>query len=67
MGLDACARRAAILELAAEVGVPFEQRRVSLAQFHSADEAFTTGTMGEVSHGSNFSSTGDLGGVPMLT
>jgi len=40
--------RQTVLELAKELDIPFEVRRVSLAEFHSADEVFTTGTMGEL-------------------
>lgn len=28
--------------------LPLEERRISLSEFHSADEVFTTGTMGEI-------------------
>lgn len=48
---DACLpgiTRATVLQLATELGIPAEVRRVSLAEFHSADEVFTTGTMGEL-------------------
>jgi branched-subunit amino acid aminotransferase/4-amino-4-deoxychorismate lyase len=38
--------RATVLELAKELGIPCEVRRLSLAEFHAADEVFTTGTMG---------------------
>jgi len=31
-----------------ELNIPTEVRRISLAEFHSADEVFTTGTMGEL-------------------
>lgn len=41
-------RRGLILELAAELGVLAEEKRVSLSELHCADEVFTTGTMGEV-------------------
>ena len=34
--------------LARDHGIPGGERRVSLAEFHSADEVFTTGTMGEL-------------------
>jgi branched-subunit amino acid aminotransferase/4-amino-4-deoxychorismate lyase len=40
--------RATVLELARELGIPTEVRRVSLAEFHAAEEVFTTGTMGEL-------------------
>ena len=30
------------------MGIPCEVRRVSLAEFHAAEEVFTTGTMGEL-------------------
>jgi branched-chain amino acid aminotransferase group I len=48
---DACLpgiTRATVLQLAAELGIVAEVRRVSLSEFHSADEVFTTGTMGEL-------------------
>ncbi|CAM9144744.1 unnamed protein product [Ectocarpus sp. 6 AP-2014] len=41
--------RGLILELAAELGVLAEEKRVSLSELHCADEVFTTGTMGELS------------------
>jgi branched-chain amino acid aminotransferase group I len=40
--------RANVLLLAKELGLPHEVRRVSLAEFHAAEEVFTTGTMGEL-------------------
>lgn len=40
--------RATVLELAKELEIPTEVRRVSLAEFHAAAEVFTTGTMGEL-------------------
>ena len=40
--------RATVLELAKECNIPTEVRRISLAEFHAADECFTTGTMGEL-------------------
>ena len=40
--------RETILILAKEIGLPTEVRRVSLAEFHAADEVFTSGTMGEL-------------------
>ena len=42
--------RAIIMEIANEKGIPFEERRLSLMEFQTADEVFTTGTMGELSH-----------------
>ncbi|KAL7543719.1 hypothetical protein ACHAWF_007840 [Thalassiosira exigua] len=40
--------RDAVLLLAEELGIATEVRRVSLSEFYSADEVFTTGTMGEL-------------------
>ncbi len=40
--------RAVVLDVARGVQLPFEERRLSLSEFHSADEVFTTGTMGEI-------------------
>eukprot|EP00042_Codosiga_hollandica_P031927 m.197419 g.197419 ORF g.197419 m.197419 type:complete len:239 (-) comp53761_c0_seq25:1510-2226(-) len=40
--------RATVIEIALALGIPFVERRVSLSEFHSADEVFTTGTMGEL-------------------
>ena len=40
--------RATVLEIAKELNIPTEVRRISLAEFHAADEVFTTGTMGEL-------------------
>jgi branched-chain amino acid aminotransferase group I len=40
--------RAAVLEIARDEKLPHEVRRVSLSELHSADEVFTTGTMGEL-------------------
>lgn len=40
--------RDTVLILAKELRIPIEVRRISLAEFHSADEVFTTGTMGEL-------------------
>lgn len=48
---DACLpgiTRGIVLELAADAGIPTEVRNVSLAEVYSADEMFTTGTMGEL-------------------
>lgn len=41
--------RALVMELCRENGIPLHERRISVAEFHSADEVFTTGTMGELS------------------
>jgi len=38
--------RETVLILAEELGIRTEVRRISLAEFHAADEVFTTGTMG---------------------
>jgi branched-subunit amino acid aminotransferase/4-amino-4-deoxychorismate lyase len=40
--------RATVLELAKDLDIPTVERRISLAEFHAADEVFTTGTMGEL-------------------
>jgi branched-chain amino acid aminotransferase group I len=40
--------RAIVLELARANALPSSVRRVSLQEFHTADEVFTTGTMGEL-------------------
>lgn len=48
---DACLpgiTRAIVLELAAENGIRAVERNVSLSEVYTADEAFTTGTMGEL-------------------
>ena len=48
---DACLpgiTRGIVLELAREDGVPIEERNVSLAEVYTADEMFTSGTMGEL-------------------
>ncbi len=41
--------RAIVLELARANAIPCAERRCSLMEFHTADEVFTTGTMGELS------------------
>lgn len=49
---DACLpgiTRKTVMQLAKANGIPLEERRVSLSECHSADEMFTTGTMGELS------------------
>lgn len=40
--------RGIILELASKLNITAEEKRLSLAELHCADEVFTTGTMGEV-------------------
>lgn len=40
--------RETVLILAKELEIKYEVRRVSLSEFYSADEVFTTGTMGEL-------------------
>ena len=40
--------RGTVIQLAKEIDIPCEVRRVSLAEFHAAEEVFTTGTMGEL-------------------
>jgi branched-subunit amino acid aminotransferase/4-amino-4-deoxychorismate lyase len=40
--------RATVIRIAQTNGVSVTERRVSLSEFHSADEVFTTGTMGEL-------------------
>ena len=41
--------RRIVLDLARANAIPALERRVSLTEFHTADEVFTTGTMGELS------------------
>ena len=48
---DACPEgitRSTVLRLAADAGLPVEVGHWSLPQVHAADEAFVTGTMGEL-------------------
>ncbi|MDX1908588.1 MAG: branched-chain-amino-acid transaminase [Bacteroidia bacterium] len=48
---DAClpgVTRGLVMRLAAAAGIPVRERRISLSEFHTADEVFTTGTMGEI-------------------
>ena len=42
--------RSKVLSLARENGIEAEERRLSLVDFQTAEEVFTTGTMGELSH-----------------
>ncbi|CAM6113921.1 unnamed protein product [Calypogeia fissa] len=41
--------RATVIGLVKTAAIPFEERRISLTEFHVADEVWTTGTMGELS------------------
>lgn len=41
--------RATVMELVVKERFALEERRVSLSEFHTADEVWTTGTMGELS------------------
>ncbi|MCI4671630.1 MAG: aminotransferase class IV [Bacteroidia bacterium] len=41
--------RGLIMEICKENEIPLFERNVSVAEFHAADEVFTTGTMGELS------------------
>ena len=40
--------RGLIMETARKHQIPLEERRISLMEFHTADEVFTTGTMSEI-------------------
>ena len=40
--------RALVLRLCRENGIPAQEKRLSLTEFYTADEVFTTGTMGEL-------------------
>ena len=42
--------RQLVLDLARGADIPVEKRRVSLSEFYTADEVFTTGTMGGLAH-----------------
>ncbi|CAO2836770.1 unnamed protein product [Amaranthus hypochondriacus] len=41
--------RATVMDLVVKEGFVLEERRISLSEFHTADEVWTTGTMGELS------------------
>jgi branched-subunit amino acid aminotransferase/4-amino-4-deoxychorismate lyase len=41
--------RAKVIEIAHEAGIPLQERNLSLTEVYTADEMFTTGTMGELS------------------
>jgi branched-chain amino acid aminotransferase group I len=48
---DSCLRgitRDLVIEMARSAGIPVTERNISLSEVHSADEVFTTGTMGEL-------------------
>lgn len=70
---DACLpgiTRETVLLLAKEMGIETVVRNISLAEFHAADEVFTTGTMGELTpvtmiDGRQIGSTGKIGDVTM--
>ncbi|MFP5352741.1 MAG: aminotransferase class IV [Actinomycetota bacterium] len=50
---DACLpgiTRGIVLELASKDGIDVVERNVSLSELYTADEVFTTGTMGELAH-----------------
>ncbi|KAJ6775341.1 BRANCHED-CHAIN-AMINO-ACID AMINOTRANSFERASE-LIKE PROTEIN 1-RELATED [Salix purpurea] len=40
--------RATVMDLVVKEGLMLEERRISLSEFHTADEVWTTGTMGEL-------------------
>lgn len=40
--------RATVLQICADNGIPAREKRLSLTEFYTADEVFTTGTMGEL-------------------
>ncbi|KAH9688699.1 Branched-chain-amino-acid aminotransferase-like protein 1 [Citrus sinensis] len=40
--------RATVMELVVKENLVLEERRISLSEFHTADEVWTTGTMGEI-------------------
>ena len=40
--------RGVVLEICRASSIPCVERRLSLSEFHSADEVFTSGTMGEI-------------------
>lgn len=42
--------RGYVLQLARELGIPAAERDLSLTELYTADEAFTTGTMGALAH-----------------
>ena len=42
--------RMKVIEISKKIGIECSQKRCSLTEFYTADEVFTTGTMGELSH-----------------
>lgn len=40
--------RETVMEIVPQLGLRMVERRLSLAEFHAAEEVFTTGTMGEL-------------------
>ena len=40
--------RRTVIELAIILNIPYYEKRLSLVDFYTADEVFTTGTMGEL-------------------
>ncbi|KAI4310962.1 hypothetical protein MLD38_035904 [Melastoma candidum] len=44
-----CITRATVMELVVSENIVLEERRISLSEFHAADEMWTTGTTGELS------------------
>ena len=42
--------RKLIIDIAHELNIEFHEKRSSLVEFYTADEMFTTGTMGELSY-----------------
>ncbi|KAH9754677.1 Branched-chain-amino-acid aminotransferase-like protein 1 [Citrus sinensis] len=45
--------RATVMELVVKENLVLEERRISLSEFHTADEVWTTGTMGEITPASS--------------
>ncbi|MEZ4886889.1 MAG: aminotransferase class IV [Chitinophagales bacterium] len=49
---DACLpgiTRGVVIEICGELGIPIVEKNLSMTEFYTADEVFTTGTMGELS------------------
>lgn len=42
--------RGIVMDLCRENNIPVEEKRISMSEMYSADECFTTGTMGELAH-----------------